>query len=142
MANLVAGLNKAFYSALNGNVRVDSKVIPVFVKIAKSGQRFPYIVIGDDVYRNVDDKDSTRREFFKTIHVFSDDATGTELDAIHGGIFTILNRRTSDDSTLYNTMNDGRVVVCSEDSVRTLVEEDENTVFHGILTYRVIMTTD
>ena len=136
MANLISGVNQALYNLLKGNVRTSGKVVPVFTKVAKSGQKFPYVVIGDDVYSNVDDKDSTRREIFKSIHVFSDDASGRQFDELLGVIFTILDRR---EPSLYNTMGDGEIVVCSENAVRTLVEEDENTVFHGICTYRIVI---
>ena len=140
--NHSAGLHKGIYNLLNRTRPVmyaasgsSSKKVPVYERFP-SNKPFPYIIVAEDIVNQDDTKDTSRSEIYKTIDVYAGGKSRRQVDSICKSIKALLENGQS----LINTGNEGNVTVLDQNSMRVMAEDGDPVVWHGILTYRAIIT--
>lgn len=124
-------LQKAIYTALNGNVTgVSSANIPIHDDVAE-GSLYPYIVIGEETTSNNGTKTLDGVEHTITLHVWSQYRGRREIKEIMQSVYEKLHNTAI-------TVSGASLVNIRQEFSNTLAEQDGITR-HGVMRFRAIL---
>ena len=124
-------LQKAIFTALNGNVTgVTSANIPIYDDVAE-GSLYPYIVIGEETTSNNGTKTLDGVEHTITLHVWSQYRGRREIKEIMQSVYEKLHNTAI-------TVTGASLVNIRQEFSNTLAEQDGITR-HGVMRFRAIL---
>ena len=124
-------LQKAIFTALNGNTSgVNGANVPVYDDVPQ-GTSYPYVLIGEETTANNGSKTLDGVEHTQTIHVWSQYRGRREIKEIMGSVYE--NLHNADISVSGATL-----VNCRQEFSTTLAENDGITR-HGVMRFRAVV---
>lgn len=124
-------LQKAIFTALNGNTSgVNGANVPVYDDVPQ-GTSYPYVLIGEETTANNGSKTLDGVEHTQTIHVWSQYRGRREIKEIMGSVYE--NLHNADIS-----VSGASLVNCRQEFSTTLAENDGITR-HGVMRFRAVV---
>jgi hypothetical protein len=126
-------LQKAIYSALNGDAALSALVTGVYDDVPE-GTAYPYVVLGEDTGINFGSKTLDGLEYTLTIHAWSQYRGRKEVKEIMEAIYDALH-----DASL--SVTDATLVNIRQEFETTLMDADGLTR-HGVMRFRAVVFDD
>lgn len=124
-------LQKAIFTALNGNTSgISGANVPVYDDVPQDTS-YPYVLIGEETTANNGSKTLDGVEHTQTIHVWSQYRGRREIKEIMGSVY----------ENLHNTdisVSGATLVNCRQEFSTTLAENDGITR-HGVMRFRAVV---
>ena len=125
---------EAVYALLNGTVRVNGKVVPVYDGTAPEGKRGPYIIIGEETSVDAGAQGIQMREMTLTISAWSESTSRIEIKTILNNIHNRLHLASLN-------IAEGSLVRISNEFETTIVHEGKPRMRQGIQRYRILVNS-